>query len=377
MRIGSYKINNISKRFWVLAVLLLVLPIIVFISLPGDEPEPFLLNPKKDDLRSFFSDPRSSLETLARSGKDYKWYPIGEKDQTIAPGNDWDPVQYQNDTIETRIFVPNSRQLDAIAKARPSLVYTRDGINYYPVFVILPERAITEENRVDWVSAFVGGEELTPVLQIASTEVLPPGEYDIRGLLYARSNLLNKQTPAEEDNASFTSWVPTVLLAEKVPVSPAEGEKPASGRAEINIPVRVGNYELILKSIEWAPPEEIRLCVGASNISRFARIAPPDLEGNNRFYLTVNGRKYSLTLRDQERSPFASLNPTLDRGAEPIFTYFSYVDSGTPLPAEIEEIAISFPVFGAPIPISNVTVSGSDLKEPEVSDRYRYGGCQV
>lgn len=256
MRIGDRQISGLTPRFYaIVGGIIFMIFAAVFFMPKGEQGVNYLYEPafptkdltskafaKKDWIDPYISEfgikrPESSAEILDNFG-DYVGLPV-----------------------RLKIYLPPQ---DAVKQTRGDLVFSKFGLTFTPGVVISPNQPVNAED----ISALSAKElALQPTVVGFKNSVTPPGgqAYEVTGLVYWRSDLINPQEIASGETAPPPS--PVLIVSSYSKLAPAELRAPTTQRVKLDLNVQEGPTEVKLNTIEWSSGRELRACVTLINTS--------------------------------------------------------------------------------------------------------------
>jgi hypothetical protein len=301
MKIGNKRIKGVSKRFWFLIAGIILFFVLLFSFLPSEEQvDPFVTpafnTQELPGLQPDWIDPYISTYGLRRP----------ENEETAFLNNYSTNVGLP---FKFQVYIPS----EEASAERPSLKVEKFGWSFSPAVFLNPFTPVSGEDYANLEGAVTEGSPL--LLGFPSGNTPTRGRpYEITGLLYWNSDVLNPPT-VEESDSGF-SPAPVILVASARPLAPTELASPTTHQADLDITYSSGPYTLDLKRIEWSSGRQVRICTSLTNSG--SNVPVPRWLGLENFraqYPQGGGQGESTASPDQE-SPLGiqeslSINSTI------------------------------------------------------------------
>jgi hypothetical protein len=256
MRIGNVRIAGVSKRFYfvILGVIVALVILIKLVSALAPKPAPNLVayTPAYFTASALTQPAAQTGGWLGKFISDYGlWEPSAESDFTGLEGY----AENVGRPLRFKAYVSDPSDVSA---TRPDLSLTEDDYTFEPAQFIAPDEITSLSELAGNDESALGNQPLE--LGFRNGAVPPPDQaYEITGLLWWRSDLLESGTPSGQLAS------PVILVDSWELLSPEELQAPTTQRADLNLSYQEDGQTVSLNRVEWSAGNELRVCISVTN----------------------------------------------------------------------------------------------------------------
>jgi hypothetical protein len=324
MTIFGYRLE---RRFWIIIGLALIgIVAIIIISGRGTDPaQERLANPAvTPEGRAI------NLSALAGANNWLEEY-ISYQGGLFEP-QEFTPFTqlsvYSGVPFKTQVLIPSR---SVVQSARPELLFTKEGWDFYPALFLTPEIGISEDLLAQKNKELNDGQPLLLGFPQGSFPGISEEKgfalKEITGLLYGHNAMLDPNYSGQQLLA------PTLLVYSERTVDPVELIRPATHRADLNATYLQGTRALDVRSVEWSSGKEIRVCLRFSN--RGTRPIPPWQGGADisSSFILASGQEGSPTVEIDENSTLGQSQPLQPGNSVEGYVRFTQPPAAGPQPS--------------------------------------------
>jgi hypothetical protein len=253
VRIGGYRIEGVSRRFWwILGAFAAFVLFCLYLLASRPAPSNPLVDPafptaKLSRLDADWIGPYVSQYGLQRPE-------TASSFTTNFGANVGLPFRF-------RAYIPSPEVL----QQRKNLNLIKYGWTFVPSIFIDPTETLTPDELAQGEQIVQNGQPL--VLGFRQAKTPAPGRaYEMTGLLYWNSNQL--KPPGDEQAGSELPNSPVVLVSSAQQLSAAELRAPTTHRVDLNLTYQEHEQQLNVDRVEWSAGHELRVCIALSNVGK-------------------------------------------------------------------------------------------------------------